>query len=246
MWLIDRTAYTNRWRSRHAAEKLLLAGGLMLVAMVCPPLVTGPCVLAVAFAAATLGAGIAPTTFLQVLAIPAAFLVVSAPMLALSVDLSHGIAFAWSAAGAWLALEVTLRALAATACLALLALTTPLVDLLGLLRQLGLPGVFLEIMLLTYRMIFVLADSAVTGARAQASRLGYGSFRQSCRSLGQLAAALLQNALAQARRLEAGLGSRGYEGDLPVLCQPPPISLPAMAASLGVVGSVAMFGTLFG
>jgi cobalt ABC transporter, permease protein CbiQ len=246
MWLIDRTAYTNRWRSRHPAEKLLLAGGLMLVAMTCPPLTTAPFVLTVAFAAATLGAGIAPSIFLRVLAIPAAFMIVSAPMLALTVDFDHGIAFAWSAAGGRLAAEVTLRALAATACLALLALTTPIVDLLWLLRRLGVPRVFLEIMLVTYRMTFVLAESASTGARAQASRLGYGNFRQSCRSLGQLAATLLQNALGQARRLEAGLAARGYEGDLPVLHRQPPISLPVMAASVCVVGAVATLGTLVG
>lgn len=246
MWLIDRTAYTNRWRARHAGEKVLLAGGLMAVAMSCPPLTTAPCVLAVAFAAATLGAGIAPRTFLQVLAIPAAFLVVSAPMLALSVDFGHGVSLAWSAKGAWSAVDVTLRALAATACLALLALTTPLVDLLALLRRIGVPRVFLEIMLLTYRMIFVLADSATTGAQAQASRLGYGSFRHACRSVGQLAAVLLQNALAQARRLETGLAARGYEGDLPVLRRQPPLSLAAVAMSLGVIGGVALFGTLVG
>lgn len=246
MWLIDRTAYTNRWRARHAGEKVLLAGGLMAVAMSCPPLTTAPCVLAVAFAAATLGAGIAPRTFLQVLAIPAAFLLVSAPMLALSVDFGHGVSLAWSPAGARSAVDVTLRALAATACLALLALTTPLVDLLALLRRIGVPRVFLEIMLLTYRMIFVLADSAATGAQAQASRLGYTGFRQSCRSLGQLAAVLLQNALARARRLETGLGARGYEGDLPVLFRQPAVSVPAVMASAGVVGAVALVGTLLG
>lgn len=246
MWLIDRTAYTNRWRARHAGEKLLFAGGLMAVAMLCPPLTTSPCVLIVAIAAATVGAGIPLPTFFRVLAMPAGFLLAGAPMLALSIGFDHGLTIAWSAAGAWTALDVSLRALAATACLTLLALTTPVVDLLGVLRKVGAPKVFLEIMLITYRMIFVLADSATTGAQAQASRLGYGSFRHACRSVGQLAAVLLQNALAQARRLETGLAARGYEGDLPVLRRQPPLSLAAVAMSLGVIGGVALFGTLVG
>lgn len=246
MWLIDRIAYTNRWRSRHAAEKLLLAGGLMLVAMSLPPRVTAPCVILVAFAAATLGAGVAAGTFARLLAIPLGFMLASAPMLALSIDPAHGFAVSWSTTGTWTALDVTLRALAATACLTLLAVTTPLVDLLGVLRQLGVPKVFLEIMLLTYRMTFALAACAATGAQAQATRLGYDGFRSSCRSLGQLTAVLLQNALAQARRLECGLAARGHEGDLPVLCLQPPLSYLALGKTALLIAGVALFGTLAG
>jgi len=37
MLAIDRHAWTNRWRDRHPLEKLVPAGGMLLVALILPP-----------------------------------------------------------------------------------------------------------------------------------------------------------------------------------------------------------------
>ncbi len=119
------------------------------------------------------------------------FLLTGAPFLALSLDLSDGVRLAFSPAGAMTALEVTLRSLAALSCLTLLVLTTPVVELVGLLRRIGVPSAIVEIMLLIYRLIFLFMEEAIAGQHAQAARQGYTTLRRSLRSLGQLVATLL-------------------------------------------------------
>ncbi len=217
MLAIDRHAWTNRWRSHHPGERLLLAGGGLLLALMLPPLGAGPLLVVVMAAATVAGAGVPMRAFMGVMAVPAGFLLAGAPFLALSLDLHDGVHLGWSAAGAVLALKVSLRALGATACLAFLALTTPAAELVPWLRRLGVPAVLVEIALLIYRLIFILMERAAAGQQAQAARLGYRDARRSLRSLAFLTATLFQRALERARRLEVGLAARGYAGELRVL-----------------------------
>lgn len=246
MRLIDRTAHGNRWRHRHPLEKLVLAIGLLAAVLVLPPRPTAPLVLLVTLAAATLGARIPPATVLKVLAVPAGFLLLGLPGLVISLRIEPGLAIGLVPGGLTLALDVGLRALAAASCLALLILTTPLPDLVHGLRRLGVPKPFIEVMLVTYRLIFVLVETAAAGSRAQAARLGYAGFRRGCRAFALLAAALLATALARARRLEAGLAARGYDGDLAVLTDGRPPSLPGLALAAAAVAAVVMVGGLAG
>jgi cobalt/nickel transport system permease protein len=246
MRLIDRTAHGNRWRHRHPVEKLAPALGLIVVTAVLPPMVTAPPVLAATTLAAIAGAGVPAATWLRVLSIPAAFLALGLPGLLVSIETTPHLAFAWAPGGLALAVDVGLRALAAAACLAFLVLTTPVADLVHGLRRLGVPKPFVEVMLLTYRLIFVLLDTAAQGMRAEAARLGFAGGRQRCRSAALLAGGLLQTALGRARRLEAGLAARGYRGDLPVLADRRPPSAAVLAATLALVGAVAAVGLLAG
>lgn len=217
MFAIDRHAWSNRWRNQHPGERLLLAGGGLLVINLFSPFTAAPLIVLVMTVATVVGAGIPARDLLAFMAIPAGFLLTSAPFLALSLDLNDGIQLAFSPTGAITALEVTLRSLAALSCLALLALTTPVVELVSLLRRLGVPSAIIEIMLLMYRLIFLFMEQALAGQHAQSARQGYSSFGRSLRSLGQLVATLLQRALQRARRLEIGLAARGFEGELRVL-----------------------------
>jgi cobalt/nickel transport system permease protein len=72
-------------------------------------------------------------------------------------------------------------------------------------------------MLLLYRLIFVIAEEAVSGAQAQSARLGYDGLRRSLNSLALLIANLLERSLARVRRLQIGLAARQFDGDLRVL-----------------------------
>ena len=96
----------------------------------------------------------------------------------------------------------------------------------------------IELILLTYRLIFVFVERALTGRQAQAARQGYSRVDRSVRSLGLLAGNLFQRALAQARRLEIGLMARGYAGKLRVLAPKRVLSRPRLAIGLGLVGWV--------
>lgn len=244
MRAIDHHAWTNRWRDRHPAEKLLPAGSLLVLTLILPPLTTGPLVLTGTALATVYGAGVPMKALLTVLAAPAAFLLVGVPFLAVSVSAIDGVGLHLSADGLRVALDTTVRALAAVSCLAFLTLTTPLVDLVSSLRRVGVPAGVIELILLVYRLIFVFAERALTGHQAQAARLGYSRLGRSVRSLGLLAGNLFQRALAQAHRLEIGLAARGYAGELRVLSSGRPLSWPRLTAGMTGVGLIGLTGGL--
>lgn len=242
MFPIDQYAWTHRWRDHHPAERALLAGGMLLIAVTLPPLATAPLVVLAMAVATVAGAGVPLTAWLRVMAIPAGFLLLSLPFLAVSLDLTDGVRLAVSAAGAWLALAVGLRSLAAVSALAFLTLTTPVAELVPWLRRIGVPQAVVEIALLMYRLLFIVADCAAATRQAQEARLGYSSVRRGIRSLGLLTATLLTRSLARARRLEIGLAARGFTGELRVLAPERTLSRRRLATIAAVLIAVAAGG----
>lgn len=229
--LIDRLSQTGRWRHGAAAEKAVLALGLLVLALALPPWPGAALVLAAAWGLALAGAGIPPGDWLRLNAVPLGFVLTGAVALLLEVD-GNGVRLA--ADHGRRAAGVVLRAGAACSALLLLAATTPTPDLVRGLRRLGLSPEIAEIMLLTWRFVFLLLDQAAAIRTAQEARLGWFGPRRRMRSLGLLIAQLLPRALDRARRLETGLAARGFDGSLPMLSAPRPARTPALAAILGL------------
>jgi len=234
MHLIDRIAHTSRWSRRPTTEKLLLCLGGLAVCLAGPAPFSGVLSFAAACALALGAARLPARAFLGVLALPLGFLAASLPMLMLSVGFGPGLAVSWRPDQAPVAAALFARAAGATAWLALLILTTPAHAMIPQLRRIGVPAFLVEIMLLTYRLIFVFAETAAAGYHAQAARLGHAGWRRAVHSLGELAAALFSRAMTRARRMEIGLAARGFEGDLPVL---PEDDAPAAGMRLALIAA---------
>jgi cobalt/nickel transport system permease protein len=231
MYLIDRIAHTNRWTRRPTAEKLFLCLGGLILCVTGPAPAAGTLMFVAASCCALFAARIPPRAYAAVLALPIGFLLAGLPVLMVSVDFSGGPLLAWRADQWRLAAALVGRAGGAVSCLTLLILTTPVHAMIPGLRRLGVPAFLIEIMLLTYRLIFVVAETAAAGYTAQAARLGYSGWRQSLRSLGVLAAALFQRSMTRARHMETGLAARGFDGNLTVLSEDaPPVSAVRCAA----------------
>jgi cobalt/nickel transport system permease protein len=235
----DRLAHTSRWRTRSLTEKALLALGLLALALALPPWPGGALVLAAAIGAA-LAAGTPPVALARLSLGPLAFILTGAATMVVQVD-ANGLGL--SAAGAQQAALLVLRALAAVASLLLLTVTTPASDLVQGLRRLGLPAEVAEVALTTYRLLFVLLDTASAIHASQEARLGTTGWRRRIRSTGLLAGALLPRALDRAHRLELGLAARGFDGSLRTLAPHRPVSRRALAVialllvALGGAGS---------
>ncbi|RAU21898.1 cobalt ECF transporter T component CbiQ [Paramagnetospirillum kuznetsovii] len=234
---IDRLAQASPWRGRALAEKAALALGLLALALTLPPWPGAALVLAAAWGTALIGARIRLADWLRLNAAPMGFILTGAA--AIAIDLGpQGIGLAADHGQA--AAMVMLRAWAAVACLLLLAATTPTPDLIRGMRRLGLPAEIAEIMLLTWRFLFLLLDAAAAIQTAQEARLGWHGWRRSIRSLGLLIALLLPRAMDSARRLEMGLAARGFDGTLRMLSPRRQASLPMLAAILA--GEAALAG----
>ena len=234
MHLIDYCANTNRWHDRHPGEKLLLAGGMLLLSLVLPPFPGCVMILAVMAVAAVAGAGVPIWTYLRIFAVPLGFLLAGAVSLMVSLRFGPrgGLHLAFSHEGFVTAAKVTLRSTAAVSCLLFLAMTTPMASLLVLLRRMRVPAGVVDLMSLTYRFLFIFTDTLQTMTRAQASRLGHGTLRRAYRSLAMLTASFFGRVLDRVRRLETGLASRGYEGEMRVLADE---RRPERLALLGIV-----------
>ncbi|MBN9790892.1 MULTISPECIES: cobalt ECF transporter T component CbiQ [unclassified Pseudonocardia] len=227
MLLIDETAHANRWRSRHPGEKAFLALGLLLLAVALPPwpgaVLTGAAALALLLA----GARVPWRTALRLLALPLGFVIVGALPLLVTVGGDPWLALA--SGGPARAAALVGRSLAAVSCLILFAATTPLADTLPRLRW--VPPAVLEITLLVYRMLFLLLDSLTAVREAQSLRMGFRTRRTTFRSLAGQGGAVFVRAFDRARRLEAGLASRGYDGSLRVRVPARTVSPAFVAAS---------------
>ncbi len=225
---IDAYAYANRLRWVHPAEKILFA---LVTVAIC--LVSGsPAVCLPALALSTLVvtrlAGIPPRAFWHFLRLPFGFIVVGVLTLAIVGLPAEGAGeivglpvgrwrigvTAESLAQAGRVWSVSLASVGATL---FLALTTPMVDIADQLRRWHVPALFVELMLLVYRFIFVLLETAQAMHLAQESRLGYTTWRRRLRSVGLLASNLYLRANARATALFTALSARGYTGELRVL-----------------------------
>jgi cobalt/nickel transport system permease protein len=197
-----------------------------LLSLLLPPLSAGPIILVCMASLTLLGARVPARTYFRFLGVTAGFALIGAAPLAVGVGWgADGLDLAYSPKGAETAIRVLLRSWAAMSCLLFLAMTTPLATLVSQLRRLKVPEAIIELMLVIYRMLWLLSDVFHRMWVAQAARLGYSSLRRSMRSTGMLAASLLGRIMNRASRLETGLAARGYHGDLNVLAEDRPLSL---------------------
>mgnify|MGYP003369860735 CR=1 FL=1 len=158
----------------------------------------------------------APFAFLTVGTIAIAVNFTTEPMDLFNIDIGeHYIAV--SVASLTYALRLIFTALSAISCLYFLSLTTPMLDLVQVMKSMKLPWLFVEITILMYRFIFVLGDMAAAIMLSQDCRLGNITFRQKINSMGQMLSVVLMRALDKSNKLYDAMESRCYDGRIEVL-----------------------------
>ena len=213
--LIEQSAYANRWRRVAPAAKGVFALCGLIAAFAAASPLAGLAVALVLAAVTLAGARVPPLRYLRVSAPALVFLAISCLSLAFSVNADGpASAFALTPGGVHQVAEVGARSLGALAALLFLALTTPLIDLVALLRRLKTPEALLEIMVLCYRMLFVFSAAVHDTLTAQAARLGYSSNALALRSLGGLAANLALQVWQRAGDLHVAAQARNNDGPL--------------------------------
>lgn len=229
---IDLYAYNNRLRDAHPAEKILFAGLTMLICLIASSPVVAVLALACVTVAVVRVAGIPLRAFWYFVRLPAGFIVIGVLTLAVTtVDPAGPQTLLALPIGPWhigvvessltRAVQVASVSFACVASMLALALTTPMVDLTDQLRKWRVPQLFIELMVLMYRFIFVFIETAQAMYIAQNARLGYSNWRRSLRSAGMLAANLYLRSQSRASLLFTALTARGYSGELRVLTAQP-------------------------
>lgn len=239
MLTIDVTANTNRWRGRHPLEKVVPALVLLGVVVTRPVVPASPLVLLVATAAATVGAQIPFQRWLRALTLPATFIVTGVIGVALVAGDGPGpIPITVTSDSGRAASLVLLRSVAGVSTVVFVGMTTPMVDLIFLLRRARVPAVVTDLMTTIYRLLFDLIRTGRQLHTSQAARLGHNGFRRSTSSLALVTTAVFVQSIHRARRLQIGLDARAYDGELRVLSEDKTLQITPLVIGLGVAAGV--------
>jgi len=224
---IDRYAYASRLKEIDPVQKVFFGVLTLGVCLWADSILVSLCVLLVMTGQSVVKGKIPLGDYLKLMGIPMSFLLLGVLAVAVEVtgnpqNMSAYLPFfggylGVSHMGLMVATGLFFRALGAVSCLYYVSLNTPMVDILSALKKLKCPQLFIELMLLIYRFIFVLMETAETMKIAQNARLGYVNVFVAYRSLGTLASTLFVRAYKRSEEMFTALEARGYTGEIHVL-----------------------------
>ncbi len=250
--LIDRYAYGNRLRHTDPALKAGIALAVLILCLALDHPLANLWALAWMSLLTVVAARIPAGVFGRILLGEGTFLALATVGIAVTVTATaptRPTLWHWHLGTLWIfgtadglsaALRTAARALGAVSAMNFLALTTPLVDLVELLRAWHVPGALIDITATVYRAIFLLLDNLNRMRTAQESRLGYSTARNMMHSSALLGGNLFMKTFQQGRRLQHALDARGFDGELRVL--PAQYQSNLGLAVWGIGGIVAMVG----
>lgn len=219
---MDQLAYGNRFVKFHPLEKVIIAMATMIFVLLWDKPIYQGIILIIMSLLTIFGAGIPIKIYLKYMTIPIAFIIMTIIPILLEVHIDrsiflHSVSFLQgfigiTEEGIITSVSLLFRSLSALTCLYFLTMTTPMQDIISLLQKAHCPAAFTELMVLTYRFIFVFLNTSKTIYMAQSSRLGYNGFYMSLKSLGTLSSVLFIKSYMQARALYRASLSRGYVG----------------------------------
>ena len=165
MLQIDCFAYSNRLAPVHPAEKICFALATMLVCLAFQSPAASLGAVIIMAGITVIGAEIPFVSYLRLLAAPAFFLGMATVTVAFSLSFSNGgflmgfqvgsLFVGITQKGLDSAIIIFLKSLGATTSLFFLSLTTPMVEIVSVLRKARVPSLFVELVALIYRFIFM-------------------------------------------------------------------------------------------
>lgn len=231
MIAIDRLCYHSKLRYINPDVKFALAVFTLILCVAAGSfLISGIVLCSMAFLTVAKG-GVSLSRYLKLLSIPLTFLILST--LAIAFDVSRSPLDLWAfsigdfyltcgKAGVMDAAKLICVSMGAVSCLYFLSLTTPIIDVLTVLSRLKVPKLLIELMLLIYRFVFLLLDTASSISTAQHARLGNKDYRTSVKSFAALCSALMIRAVKRSGALYDAMEARCYDGSLNFLAENAP------------------------
>lgn len=224
---IDKYAYISRLANVSPVEKFLFAAVTMIISLWTDSLIVAVTIMLLMAGVVVYKGGIPLFFYLKLMLVPFSFLMIGVITIAINVVQDTG-SLLWGVKVSGVTLGFSTRSLETSArlffktlgsvsCLYFLSLTTPMVEVISVLKKFKLPALFLELMDLIYRFIFVLMETADRIFTAQSSRLGYSDVRTGYQSLAQLVSTLFIRSYQRSQDLYTALEARCYNGELKVL-----------------------------
>ena len=161
--------------------------------------------------------------YVQIMVLPISFLLIGGIALLFEISSGPTGVLNFNIFGLWISVNekaqlhtalVISRAFGAVSCLCVLSITTPMSDIIGVLRRARCPGIIIDLMYLIYRYIFILLSLHHEMHNAAKSRLGFRGFRTSLRATGKIYANLLARSYQFAGKNYDAMESRCYDAGI--------------------------------
>lgn len=226
MIVIDKLSYSSGLANVSPEEKFVYAVLTLMVCVVSRSAAAAVAVLAVNGFVNIKKGRVPVRLYLKYLMIPLIFLLFSTLAILVNVSKEPLDAYAIPLGNYYLTssfvglkrgVQMILTALASVSSLYVLSFHTPVTEILDVLKKWHFPGLFIELMFLTYRFIFILMEGASAVLTAQKARLGNRNLKTSIQSFGQMASILFVRSLKQSDALYNAMESRCYDGEIRVL-----------------------------
>lgn len=245
---IDYYAYRSGMRGWNAAFKVFIALGTLCLVVSLNQIPVSLFVVVV-MGGLTLFVGKLPyKVYFHYMLVPLSFMIFSCAVIAVS--------FGREPVGEWnlsmhffylyltkeslhLAAGVFLKAVAGMSALYMMSFSTPMNEIILVLQKAHLPRLFIELMNLIYRYLFILFDAAHQMQTAAKARLGYRSFMQSCRSFSAIGGNLFVISLKKANAYYDALLARGYDGRIVFLTEEKPVKAWQVVCSIFYFAGIA-------
>ncbi|HBT95388.1 MAG TPA: cobalt ECF transporter T component CbiQ [Coriobacteriia bacterium] len=243
---IDVLAQISRLNKVNPGLKLSALLIAMISCVASQTVFTGLFLLVVVCLLAVCAGGLSLHHYVRVLALPISFLMIGTLALLFAVSSEPLGLLSFNVFGFWLSVTpdtqataalVVSRAMGAVSCLCLIGLTTPMSEIIGVLRRLHCPEVVIDLMYLIYRYLFILLSVHREMRDAAKSRLGFRNFRNNVRSTGMIYSSLLSRSYHFASRNYDAMESRCYSGGIVFLEHPAPIGAAQVVVAVCLVSA---------
>lgn len=224
MLLIDKYAYTNKLRKFNPQAKFLIAcGGLFLFRIININILYALNILVMAFLVVGL-AGIPFRKYLSMFSIPFLFLIMSLIMILISVNDSNYLLslkifntrLGVTSFSIYRCMELFLTVMSSLASIYFFILTTPMNQIIKGLKRLRVPDLFIELMILIYRSIFIFLDEMHNMDLAQRLKFGYENKSNTLKSLSLLISNLFRKIIVKHKEMSIALECKLYDGEFKI------------------------------
>lgn len=224
---IDKLAYSSELKNVNPIEKFIFSMVTMLMCIALNNIAASSFVIFIMSVITVFKAKIPFKTYIKLMLLPLVFLIVGVTTIAINVIQNNNhLIFGFNIFNIKLgctyesiltAARLFFKSLGAVSCLYFLTLTTPVFEVLSVLKKFKVPKLFIELMGLIYRFIFVLLDTANMIYISQNSRLGYSTLRTGFKSLGHLVSMLFISSYKNSQDIYTAMESRCYDGEINLL-----------------------------
>ena len=241
---IDIIAQNSRLNKVNPALKFWTVLILMLLSIISNSSLVGLFLAVFMLVLIVIAGGLELHDYLSILSLPLSFLLLSGlallleygaqPIGVINLPVNHGY-FIVSQAAQFRAALVMSKALGAISCLYLLSLSTPMSEIIGVLRRFHTPDIIIELMYLIYRYTFILLEMYRLMKDAAVSRLGFIDFWTGLHTTGKIYSNLLARSYRQANINFDAMESRCYTGKIRFLENYKSISYIHLAAAICLI-----------